>query len=113
MSSREERRFQNRIFADSSECGEHVPAGGVDCELVDAEDDAVGLEEAVDDDHDDNGDDEEVDDEVDDGGAALSYPLSQLVLQSQETALSRVEEDRGLRGRVTLHSGHEAPSEKR
>ena len=78
-----------------------------------AEDDAVRLEEAVDDDHDDDGDDEEVDDEVDDGGAALSYALRQLVLQSQEAALSRVEEDRGLRRRVALHSGHEAPSKER
>ena len=47
---------------------------------MDAEDDAVRLEESVDDDHDDDSYDEEVDNEVDDGGAALSYPLRQLVL---------------------------------
>ena len=70
-----------------------VPAGGVHSEFVDAENDPVGLQESVDDDHDDDGDDKEVDDEVDDGGATLSYALREFILESQETTLSRIEEE--------------------
>ena len=48
---------------------------------MDAENDPIWLQEAVDDDHDHNSDDEKVDNEVDDGGATLSYALSEFVLE--------------------------------
>lgn len=60
---------------------------------MDAENDPVWLQEAVDNDHDDDGDDEEVDDEVNDGGATLSYALRQFILESQEATLSRIVEE--------------------
>ena len=88
-----------------------LPASGVHSEFVDAENDPVWLQEAVDNDHDDDGDDEEVDDEVNDGGATLSYALRQFILESQEATLSRIVEEWSLWRRVPFHSGQEAPSE--